>query len=43
MLDGAEFIEYQKFTAQSKGSPPFSSGAIIEEKRLEYSPNIDGE
>lgn len=45
MLDGAEFIEYQKFTTQIKGSPPFIGGALVEEKRLsrDNSPNMGGE
>ena len=43
MLDGAEFIEYQKFTAQIKGSPPVIGP--LEEKRLrrDNSPNMGGE
>ncbi|MDQ6867902.1 MAG: hypothetical protein M3178_05710 [Pseudomonadota bacterium] len=29
ILDGAEFIEYQKFTAQVKGSSPSITGGVI--------------
>lgn len=41
MLEGAEFIEYQKFEAQVKGLPPGRSALQIEGSAVETPPRAE--